>query len=175
MKQNKKCTLFSVIGIFVAFVSLVTSLSAMGTSMAGNGVAMENKGVYDIKIDNVSEIFSDEEIEVIKSPESKENMISYGVKLKNIDSTTQVQFDIENKGNVNAKVKNVKINGIENYKDNVDVKVLGLNVGDVIDAEIKNLGVKVITQYKNPVIDENGMFSSVILDNINVEIEFDKE
>lgn len=175
MRQTKKSTLFSIIGIFIAMVSILTSVSAMSTSMAGTGVAIENREVYDVKIDNVSEIYSDEDIEVIKNPSNEDNKINFGVKLNSIDSTTQVQFDIENKGNVNVKVKNVTISGIENYKDNVEVKVLGINVGDIIDAEVKNSGIKVITQYKNPVIDENGMISAVNLDDINVEIEFDKE
>lgn len=177
MSRTNKITTFTIMGIFVAIISLFTCVSVFGTSNANQGIALENIEVYDVKINDISDIyFEDGTVEIIKTANiDDKNIINYGVLLKEIDKYSQFQFDIENKGNIDIKIKNIIISGYEEYKDYVDIEVVGINVGDIVEKSSVISGVKVVTTYRNPMYTENDFIRFIELNNIKISIEFDKE
>ncbi|MDE5889219.1 MAG: hypothetical protein K2H20_04275, partial [Bacilli bacterium] len=152
MSRTNKITAFTIFGIFVAIISLFTCVTVFGSSNANVGIALEYIEVFDVKINDVSEIYFEEgTFQTLKNPNIDEkNTINYGLLLKRPDKYAQFQFNMENKGNVDIKVKNITILGYEEYKDYIDIELVGINVGDKIEKSTIISGVKAITTYKSP-------------------------
>lgn len=177
MSRTNKVTIFIILGIFVAIISLFTCVTVFGSANACSGVALENIEIYEAKINDISDIyFENGTFEILKTANLEDkNIINYGLLLKKVDNYAQFQFDVENKGNIDVKIKNISILGYEEYKDYVDIKVDGINIGDTIEKSSVVSGIKVITTYKNPQYMENGFIKFIELNNLKIVIEFDKE
>ena len=69
-------------------------------------------------------------IEVLKEPIFDKFKANYGVKLIRPNSNAQFGFTLKNDGNIDAKITDIKITGIESYKNFVDISFVNLAVGD---------------------------------------------
>lgn len=175
MKHMKKVTSIIGITVIVSLFSLSLSFGALSKSNALTGVSVENRAVWKANIEKASTIaVDDNNVIVLKEPEISGNLIKYSIVLNRVTNYGQFQFNIKNDGNINARVKNIKIDGIDDYKQYVDVSLVNLKVGDVIKEGTLLNNIKVITVYKKQAYDENMMPKEIKLDNINIKIEFEK-
>lgn len=170
-----KIKTYQVLGIFVAIASLLLSLSLLRTTYAYTGTSTVKKEIYDVQVKDISDIYKDNNnIEIIKNPLVADNIITYGVELKNLNEFVKFQFNIENKGNIDGIVRKIEILGNEEYQNYVNIEVKGLKVGDKIEAN-KEAKVDVITTYNNGLLNEEGMLEPIRLDEIKIKIIIDKE
>ena len=112
--------------------------------------------------------------------------INFGVSLSEQNSNCKYSFNVINSGNIASMVKEIKINGLENYKDNVEVIVEGINVGDVINTRVDPIMVNVSVIYNNPITVSTGGYydefwnyqetfevQSIDIENLELEIIFE--
>lgn len=175
MKHIKKVTMITGIAIFLSVFSLSLSFGALGTSNALHGASIEKKEVWDIKYDNISTIVVDDNyVKVLKEPVVNGEVITYSISLSTTNNYGQFQFDIKNDGNVDAKVTNIIVDGIRDYEKYISVSLTDLEIGDVIKAGTLKHNVKVITTYQDQFYDANMWPQSIDLENITIEIQFEK-
>lgn len=172
--RGKKSTLLTTLTIIVTIISLVSCFGVLGISNSVQGISIQKQDLWKVNIENLTDLAMDEgAIEVIKSPCFEKFRINYGIKLKSAPSIAQFEFIIKNDGNIDAIVSDIKVNGIEQYKNNIDVSFTDLNIGDVIKHDTFIL-VKVVTSYNTQLYDDLLFPQEINLDNIEIDIELDK-
>lgn len=172
--RGKKSTLITTLAVVFSVISLVTAFGVLGISNSIQGISTPKKENWNVIINEVSDIVMDEgAIEVLNKPSVKVHKLSYGLKLNSAQSTAQFAFTISNEGNVDAIVKDIKINGIKDYENNLNINLSELKIGDTIKAGTM-LQVKVITNYLVQVNDELMIPKIINLDNIEIDIELEK-
>lgn len=175
MKCLSKITVLTVMIVFVSFCSLTICFGALGTSNSLHGVSIECEEIWNVYLDNISTMaVGDESVVVVKNPVINVNSINYSLLFTNVDSYSQFQFEIRNDGNVDAKVKKIEITGLNEYENYIDISILNLNVGDVIEAGGLASNIKVITKYDNQYVNNGLELQPVNLENVSVNIEFEK-
>lgn len=171
--RGKKSTLITTLAVIISVLSLVSAFGVLGITNSVQGVSIEEKKIWKIEINDLSKLAMDEgAIEVIKEPSCNKFKLSYGLKLINVGNS-QFEFTIKNDGNIDAIVNNIKINGIDEYKDYLNITINELKIGDVIKGN-SFIQVKVITEYKKQLIDENMIPQLINLDNIEIDIDLKK-
>lgn len=174
MSHAKKIRLFIILGIIVGIMSLGSSLMVLSVSYSSSGTAEVENKVFLIELDKITNLYTDDEtVKVLKNPKLKDNNFEYGVELQNVGSSTQFQFDIINKGDIAGKVSEIDIQGYNDYKDYIEIKVDGIEVGDIIEPGKVLKKINVYTSYKNPYYDENGNLKVISLNQIQVKIGFE--
>ncbi len=174
MKGTRKGTILTVLAVMISTISLVTCFNILSISNAYQGTSIKEKKVWDLRIDNVSELAMDiGAIEVLKEPTFDKFKANYGVKLIRPNSNAQFEFTLKNDGNIDAKITDIKITGIESYKNFVDISFVNLAVGDVIK-EQSITSVKVILKYHTQKFDEELNPQEILLNNINIDIKLEK-
>lgn len=174
MRSTKKSTAFTLLALLVSIISLGSCFTVLGVSNSVHGVSVEEKKEWDVKIDGLSNIAMDvDAIGVLKEPVLDKFKMNYGVRLVRAASTAQFEFLIKNEGDFDAEVTDIKVTGIENYTNFVDVSFVDLAVGDVISKE-SFVAVKVITNYHTQMSDMYLNPQEIFLDNINIEINLQK-
>jgi hypothetical protein len=173
MKHVKKITVVTVFAILISFFSLSVSIGALGTANAFKGSSIENKKIWEVNIRDISTMaVSSNYVSISKEPSMIDNAINYSLTLSNVNDYAQFQFNINNSGNIGAKVKNIVISGLEEYEQYVDVSISNIAVGDLILPEtISN--IVVVTSYKEQLYDVNMWPQVISLENINILIEFE--
>lgn len=172
MIQAKKISAFTTAGIFVAIISLVLCTMLLNTSYSTAGISEERKVIFTYQVKNPSNVFiSNEHINIINKPTITNNEISYGVNLNQPEDYTQFAFEIENTGNIPIKVKNIHITYPVELQEYVSVSVEGIEENDLIEPGSTYSNIKVITKYTNPLYEEQ-LIKSILLDDINIEINF---
>lgn len=176
MNKTKKVTNFIILGIIVSIISLCSCVSVFGIANANMGVASESYDIFEVKVSDISDLyFEDESFEILKNPiVDEQKTISYGLLAKKVNTYSQFQFNVENKGNVSSVVDIVDITGFEEYKDYIDVTLEVLSVGDKIEAGTM-VPVKVKITYKNPLVNELGEQQNIELCNLKINLGFKKE
>lgn len=175
MNQIKRIKKYQMLGVIIALLSLTLSVGTLTTTYAYTGVATVSKEIYDVELKDVTDFFEDgEKISVLKNPIIIKDNILYGVSLGNVNEYTKFQFNIENSGNVNAKVKKINITGFEEYKDYVDIQIKGVNEGQIIKGNSIEK-IDVITKYNTQLLDDDGMAMPINLNEINISVVLDKE
>lgn len=174
MKGTRKGTVLTVLAVMISIISLVTCFNVLGISNAYQGNSVQEKKVWKINIDSLSDLAMDQgAVEVLKEPTFNKFKINYGVKLIKPNSNAQFEFIIKNDGNIDAKVRDIKITGIEKYKQFVDISFVNLAVGDVIKQQ-SIMSVKVILNYHTQLFDNELNPQEILLNNINVDINLEK-
>lgn len=172
--RGRKSTLITTLAVICSVISLVSCFGVLGISNSIQGVSIEEKENWNVIIDEVTDIVMDEgSIEVIKEPSFNNYKVSYGIRLNKAESVAQFAFTIKNEGNVDAMVKNIKISGIDSYKDNLSISLSEIKVGDTIKAGTM-IQVKVISNYLKQVNDEQLIPQIITLDNIEIDIDLEK-
>ena len=153
---------------FLLFFSIL--FWALSPSYAGKSYAVKESVVWDIKFDSVSTIvLENNSMSTLKEPNIVQNSINYSMRLNKATGYGQFIFNIKNNGNIDVKVKEIVVTGIEGYEDNVNVKVDNLRIGDVIKSktDLNNIpsdipmkySYKGDTSYHN----SNSKYNSVVL------------
>ncbi|MGN1337762.1 MAG: hypothetical protein ACI4WW_04730 [Candidatus Coprovivens sp.] len=186
MNQSKKITIIAVLAILFSLVSLGVSYSSLNTTNIENGVATIQEKYSEVKIEGLKNIESSDKALFLLEPEVNSNKINFGVSLSEQNSNCKYSFNVINSGNIASMVKEIKINGLENYKDNVEVIVEGINVGDVINTRVDPIMVNVSVIYNNPITVGTGGYydeywnyqetfevQSIDIENLELEIIFE--
>ncbi len=172
--RGKKSTLITTLAVIITVVSLVSCFGVLGISNSVQGVSIQEKKVWDVAIDNLSNLAMDEgAIEVIKEPTLDKIKLSYGLKLNSAPSVAQFEFTLRNKGNIDGIVSEIKITGLEQYANYLDVSLNGIKVGDTIK-QGTFVEVKVLTNYKQQLVNEELVPQIINLDNIEIDIKLKK-
>lgn len=175
MKRMKNITTIMGMAVFISLFSLSLSFGALGTSNASKGTAIENKEVWSVNVENISTIaVGNENVNIIHEPVLNSNSINYSMVLCRENDYGQFKFNIVNDGDIDAKVKKINIIGLDECKQYIDVSLSNLSVGDIIESESILKNVKVVTTYKNQLYDENMVPQEINLNDVNIEIEFEK-
>ncbi len=172
--RGKRSTFITTLAVIFSVISLVSCFGVLGISNSIQGVSIEEKEIWKVVLDDVTEIVMDEyAIEVLKQPSLDKYKINYGIRLNRAQSTAQFAFVVKNEGNVDAVVKDIKITGINGYENNLKVTLTNLAIGDVINAE-SMVQVKVVNNYDVELNDEMLVPQIINLDNIEIDIDLEK-
>lgn len=175
MKERKRIRTYQILGVIIALSSLILSIGTLTTTYAYTGMATISKEKYNVEIKDVTDPFSDgKNIKILKNPKIMNDKIIYGVLLSETNDYTKFQFTIENTGNVNAKINEINITGLEEFKDYIDIQILGLPENKII-AENTIAKIDVITTYKNALRNEEGTILPITLNEISVNAVLEKE
>lgn len=175
MKHMRSITTIMGMAALISLFSLSLSFGALGTSNAMKGTAIKNKEVWSINVKNVSTIVAgDDDVNVVHEPVINGNAINYSMVLCHENEYGQFKFNIVNDGNIDAKIKKINIVGLDDYKPYVDVSLGNLNVGDVIEDDSTLKNIKVVTTYKNQMYDDDMVPQEINLNNVSIDIEFEK-
>lgn len=174
MEQQKRIKTYQVLGIIIAISSLILSLGSLTTTYAYTGIATISKDVYNVELKNVTDIYEDgETISILKNPIIIQNEIQYGLSIGKVNEYTKFQFNIENVGNVDASIKEIIIDGYEDYKDYITVEIHGLPEDKIIKGN-SIAKIDVITTYKNPLLDETEEVLPIALNELSINIILEK-
>lgn len=175
MSQTKRIKTIAFLGIIVAIFSLGLSLSILHTSYSDSGIAVEEKKNLFFVLNGLSEVQTEtDSVRVIEQPRVQGTSIVYGMELLQPEAYSQFQFHLYNQGNIDGKIKKIKITGYEEYQDYVEIHVDGIQEGDIIPAGAILKKIKVFTQYKKPFYDESNLAVSILLKQIKIDIEFEE-
>lgn len=171
--RGRKGTLITTLAIMIALVSVVSCFGVLGVTNSVQGISIQEKKQWKVSLSDLSKIAMDQgAIEVLREPTLDKYRINYGLKLINVGNA-QFEFTIKNEGNIDTVVKNITINGIDEYKDYMSISFTEIKVGDVIK-ENSMVQVKVLTEYKNQLIDQNMIPQLINLENIEIDIDLEK-
>lgn len=173
MVHTKKVNLCIILGIVICIVSLASSIGALNKSYSSSFVSNEVDEKYVIGLYKVTDIYTDDNINVLNNPIIKDYSLIYGVELLNLNGVAKFQFNLKNTGNIAAKVKNIEIYGYEDYKDYVKIEIDGLKVGDIIEEDSIIKKINVYTSYENPYYDLNGLIKNITLKDLKIVISFE--
>lgn len=171
--RGRKGTLITTLAIIITMVSVVSCFGVLGVTNSVQGISIQENKQWKVTFSDLSKIAMDQgAIEVLKEPNVDKYKINYGLKLINVGNA-QFEFTIKNEGNVDTVVKDIKINGIDEYKNYLSINFTELKVGDVIKAN-SIVQVKVMTEYKVQLIDDNMIPQLINLENIEIDIDLEK-
>lgn len=173
MIESKKISRFTTAGIFIAIISLVLCTMILNTSYSSSGISEEVKKIASYEIKNPSNVFiSNEHINIVNKPTIKDNEINYGIHLNQLEDYSQFTFELENTGNIPMKVKRIRITYPPELQSFVSVTLEGLAADDTIQPGATFSNIKVITKYFNGYYNENQVLNPVLIENINIKIDF---
>ena len=171
--RSKKSTFITTLAIIITIISVVSCFGVLGVTNSVQGISVQDKKEWKVAITDISKVAMDQgAIEVLREPSFDKFKINYALKMINIGHS-QFEFTIKNDGNIDAIVNDIKINGIENYLNNVSVELTEIKKGDVIKAN-SIVQVKVFTDYKLQLLDEVMIPQLINLDNIEIDIDLKK-
>lgn len=172
MSQSKKVSIIALIAIMISSFSLFLSYASLSTTLDLNGRAtvVEVSEKADVKIMSVSEgKISNSLDSFVNAPTFSDNKLYFGVSLSEVGSIGEFSFEVKNSGNKEAIVKEIKVTGLDNFTDFVNVNIEGLSVGNKIGAGIEFKNVKVVVSCLNQYfVDE--VPSAIVIDKIGIEI-----
>ena len=165
MKHNIRFIFLSILAFSISMYSLVSSYSALTTE---DGVAIVKEDCYKVNLVLNDNITSKNVISFDGVPTLEDNKFNFTIGLDEVGSFGQIFFDVNNTGDYDAVIKSIEVEGLNEYKDYVNISLVGIEEGQVIDAGslTKNASIKV--SY------ENAFGSSINLNNIDVKINFEK-
>ena len=169
MNKSKPMSALMVGAVLFAFVSVILCVTYNKGSYSAN-IIIEKK--WDVQASNVSDVIYSQTTILDSDPVIADNIISLKATFSEIEDYVQFFFDIENKGNIDAIVKNIKVEGID--KDKVQVSIVGLEKNDIINGERYIDNVKVIIECIKDNIDENGIKQPITQD-INIVLDIEKK
>ena len=165
MKNNIRVVFLIILAFSIAIYSLYTSYSVLTSD---NGVAVVKEDNYKVDLVLNDNVTSSDIIAFDGSPTLEDNNFNFTIGLDTVGSFGQIFFDVENTGDYDAIVKNIEVDGLGEYADYVNVSLVGIQEGQVIESGslAKNVSIKI--SYEND-------YGSVInLNNIDVKIKFEK-
>ncbi|MBR6133136.1 MAG: hypothetical protein IKQ29_00300 [Bacilli bacterium] len=165
MKNNIRVIFLIVLAFSIAIYSLYTSYSVLTSD---NGVALVKEDNYKVDLVLNDNVTSSDVIAFEGSPTLEDNNFNFTIGLDTVGSFGQIFFDVENTGDYDAIVKNIEVDGLGEYADYVNVSLVGIQEGQVIESGslAKNVSIKI--SYDND-------YGSVInLNDIDVKVNIEK-
>ena len=165
MKNNIRVLFLIILAFSIAIYSLYTSYSILTND---NGVALVKEDNYKVDLVLNDNVTSSDVIAFEGSPTLEENNFNFTIGLDEVGSFGQIFFDVENTGDYDAVVKNIEVDGLGEYADYVNVSLIGIQEGQVIESGslAKNVSIKI--SYDND-------YGSVInLNDIDVKVNIEK-
>jgi len=174
MSQSKKVTILAIMAVIIAAFSLLFSFTSLNNVDVESGIAARKIEDFDVDIDLVNDFYISEDNTLwLEEPNIDNEEISFGISLYNLNSKGQFSFNVENKGDIDAKLKAIVIEGLDDYNDYLDYSIIGLSVGDIIEAT-KIYTCKFVIAYKEVNVDEEGNVKTINLNNVKIRLEFGK-
>lgn len=171
--RGKRSTFITTLAVITTIISLVSCFGVLGVTNSVQGISIQEKKEWKVIISDVSKLAMDQgAMEVIHEPSFDKYKVNYGLKFINVGHS-QFEFTIKNDGDIDAIVNDIKVNGIDNYQNNIEVTLTELKIGDVIKAN-SMIQVKVLTDYNLQLIDENMIPQLINLENIEIDIDLKK-
>lgn len=170
--DTRKITILALFAVVFSSVSLFVSYSSLDIKMNGNGVAQQVVNETNFHIDKVygKEFFVEEDY-FTKEPVILDNYtIDFGVNLNQVNSFANFYFDLSNTGTKDCIIKNIIIEGIEEYNNLVKVEIDGIQIGSYIPGNSNVNNVKVSVKYVNAKYDTE-VEQNIVLDNLKIIIE----
>jgi hypothetical protein len=165
MKNNIRVVFLIILAFSIAIYSLYTSYSVLTSD---NGVAVVKEDNYKVDLVLNDNVTSSDIIAFDGSPTLEDNNFNFTIGLDTVGSFGQIFFDVENTGDYDAIVKNIEVDGLGEYADYVNVSLVGIQEGQVIESGslAKNVSIKI--SYEND-------YGSVInLNDIDVKVNIEK-
>lgn len=174
MSQSKKVTILAIVAVIISIFSLIISFISLNMVDARSGLAVLKADSFVVTLDSVKDFYITEDNTFwIKEPSLNNGEVNFGISLHEVNSKGQFSFIIANKSDVNAKLNDIIIEGLDNYKDYIDYSITGLSVGDEIEAT-KLYPCKFVITYKEAYVNEEGIINSINLDDVKIKFEFGK-
>ena len=169
MKNSKtRIKYITIFASIVAILSLGIGYSSSNDERKISGTAEVVENIYEIILSNVHDVKTSNESVTFK----QQPMIN-GSSLSP-ESNVSFKFDIENLGNINSKIKEIKLSGLENYEKNVSYKISNLKEKDRIKRESKIADNEFILSYDQALLDDSGNPINLELDNLVLTIELEQ-
>lgn len=166
--KNKKVTRILSLTIVTALLSVLFCVISSNKSYSAKMVVEE----WNIELREVSNVIKSNKTIINVDPSIDENKIKLNVSFNEKGDYVQFFFDLVNEGTIDGIIKDIKFEGIKN-KDKVRVSLVGLQKGDIIKSGRYVDNIKVIVDYLESFVDEEGNLQP-ITEDINVVIEIDK-
>ena len=179
MNSSKtKLKYITILAFIVALLSLGIGYSSYNTTVDATGTSEKLESIYEVRITNIHEDKTSSNTILYKQkPTITGNDISFSISNFEEKGSISFKFDIENLGNIDAKVKGIKLVGLDKYESSMEYKISNLKVGDIIkgDSKIKDNSFKLT--YKTKVLDQLGNPINLELENLvlTIELEGNKE
>ncbi len=175
MSQSKKVTFIATLAVLISLSSLLVCFGFLETSNSLKGVSREIKSNWDVQVSGISILVSNNNsISQMNGPTIIEDKIKYGIRLNEAGGFAQFHFDIVNHGDIDAKIKDIRINGLNEYNKYVSVELASIKEGDIIKSQSRLSNIEVLTKYNHQITDELMIPKIVDLNDISIEIEFEK-
>ncbi len=170
MKNSKtRIKYITILAAIISILSLGIGYSSYNTT---SGTSQIVEKVYEIKLSNIHDIKTSNEAILFKQePIITNNDISFSITSLIPNNNISFKFDIENKGNVKTRIKDIKIKGLEKYDGYLTYRLSNIKKGDILKGETKIKDNEFILEYNKEVSDEYGNPLNINLDNITLTIE----
>lgn len=143
MKHNIRITFLIILALGLSIYSFTTSYSAL--TIKDDGIAVVKEEVNKVDIELKEKITSSEVIAFLGEPILVDNQISFSIGLDTVNSFGQIYFDINNSGDFDNIYNGIEVIGLDDYKDFINIEVIGINEGDKIEkgSMVRNLSLKI--------------------------------
>ena len=143
MKHNIRITFLIILALGLSIYSFTTSYSAL--TIKDDGIAVVKEEVNKVDIELKEKITSSEVIAFLGEPILVDNQIIFSIGLDTVNSFGQIYFDINNSGDFDNIYNGIKVIGLDDYKDFINIEVIGINEGDKIEkgSMVRNLSLKI--------------------------------
>ena len=163
--KHFRITFYIILAFSLAIYSLYSSYSIL---IDNDGVALVKEDCYKVDLVLNDNVTSSDIIAFDGSPTLEDNSFNFTIGLDEVGSFGQIFFDVENNGDYDAIVKNIEVDGLNEYEGYVNVSLVGIEEGQVIDAGTltKNASIKI--SY------DNDCGSAINLNDIDVKVNIEK-
>ena len=179
MNSNKtRIKYITILAFIVAILSLGIGYSSYNTSVEVTGTSEIVESIYEVRLSTIhDEKTSNNTILYKQKPTITGNDISFSISNLEEKGKVSFKFDIENLGTIDAKVKSIKLSGLDEYEKSIEYKVSNLKIGDIIKQGAKVKDNSFTLTYKTKVLDQNGAPINLELENLvlTIELEANKE
>lgn len=186
MSQNRKVSIIILLAVAFSFTSLGISYGALNTINSEDGVATVQEKYTDVKLEGLKNIEVNDKAKFNLEPEIDATKLTFGISLSDKNAYGSCSFNVVNKGNIAAMVKEINIKGLEEYSDYITYNIDGIKVGDIIEAKTDPIMVNVSVNYNVPkltvingfyneigIYEEETVTDTIDLENVELEIIFE--
>ena len=168
MTKFNKVHIFAISSIALGIISFVLVFSNLTSSYSATMEIVED---FSYELRDVSDVIYSDLTTVESGPTIEDKMINFKITLNGKGSYFQFFFDILNASAREGVVKDIRIEGLEN-EDIVNISVIGIKKGDIIEGSRYIDNVKVVIECVDNNLDEAGN-NLLIEENIKIVIDIE--
>ncbi len=176
MRNTKnRLKIITILAFLVAVLSIGVGYSSYNTTIEVSGKAIAVETMGDLKIDNINNPTTTIDTILYKEqPVIEDNKIVFSITSFSPGNSVSFNFDLTNNGIIPIKISDIRIEGIDEYKDNFEYSITNINIGDIINRETNLLNNVFTMTYKEAVRDEYNNPLNLNLDNVTLVIEYEQ-